>query len=123
MIYLLINLYVVSCWWSWWYGGSFGMRALVESSALLAPAMAASFAWFAKKTWRYALLGIILLLGMGLNVLQTCQYKDFIIDPADMTRKVYWDVFLRPNIPEAERFKIHENLVEPDSMRYWKYGE
>ncbi|MEZ4951034.1 MAG: hypothetical protein R2784_16860, partial [Saprospiraceae bacterium] len=31
-IFLLINLYVISSWWCWWYGGSFGMRALIESS-------------------------------------------------------------------------------------------
>jgi hypothetical protein len=121
LIYLLVNVYVVSCWWSWWYGGSFGMRALVESSAVIAPCMAATFAWFARKKWLYSLLGIILLTGIALNILQTYQYKKFLIDRADMTKTVYWDVFLRTEIPEGERYKINKNLVEPDSMRYWYY--
>ncbi|MFK7971469.1 MAG: glycosyltransferase family 39 protein [Bacteroidia bacterium] len=118
LIYLIVNIYIVSCWWSWWYGGSFGMRALVESSAVLAIGFAAFFHWCSQIRWRYAILGIVLLAGMGLNVIQTFQYKNFIIHPAEMNKEVYWDVFLRTHMPESERFHIHKNLTSPDSLRF-----
>lgn len=36
ILFLLINVYIVSSWWSWWYGGGFGMRALIETFPFLA---------------------------------------------------------------------------------------
>ena len=44
IVYASVNLYIVSSWWNWWYGGGFGMRALIESSAPLALAMGAVIA-------------------------------------------------------------------------------
>jgi hypothetical protein len=35
-IYLLLNVYIVSSWWCWWYGGSFGARSFVDSYAVYA---------------------------------------------------------------------------------------
>lgn len=42
VLYFLINAYVVSCWWMWSYGGSFGMRALTETFPFLAFFIAAT---------------------------------------------------------------------------------
>lgn len=35
-LFLIVNLYFVSSWSCWWYGGSFGMRPFVESTPLFA---------------------------------------------------------------------------------------
>lgn len=43
-VFLTLNLYVISSWWMWWYGGSFGQRAFVESYAVLGFPMASFFA-------------------------------------------------------------------------------
>lgn len=43
-VFLTVNLYVVSSWWMWWYGGSFGHRAFIESYAVLGFPMASFFA-------------------------------------------------------------------------------
>jgi hypothetical protein len=34
VVFHLINLYTISSWYCWWYGGSFGMRPFVESIPL-----------------------------------------------------------------------------------------
>ena len=39
-LYLLLNIYVISSWWAWSYGGSYGHRAFIESFALFAIPMA-----------------------------------------------------------------------------------
>ncbi len=39
--YLAVDIWVVSCWSIWWYGGSFGMRALIEAFPVFALGLAA----------------------------------------------------------------------------------
>lgn len=41
--FLPLNLYIISSWGMWWYGGSFGHRAFVDSYPLLALPMAAFY--------------------------------------------------------------------------------
>ena len=52
--YLLLNVYVVSCWWCWWYGMSFGHRAFVESFAVAAFPLAAWYAGVRSNAGRFA---------------------------------------------------------------------
>ncbi|MBI3232816.1 MAG: hypothetical protein HYZ42_02045, partial [Bacteroidetes bacterium] len=33
-IYSVISIYIISCWWCWWYGGSLGLRAYIDSFPL-----------------------------------------------------------------------------------------
>ena len=40
-LFFLVNFYIVSAWDIWWYGGSFGQRALVQSYAIMAFPLAA----------------------------------------------------------------------------------
>jgi hypothetical protein len=35
IIFVLLNLYIISSWWYWAYGGSFGHRAFIESFSIL----------------------------------------------------------------------------------------
>ena len=53
-VYLLFNVYVVSCWWCWWYGMSFGHRAFVESFAVAAFPLAAWYAGVRSNAGRFA---------------------------------------------------------------------
>ncbi|MEI8345429.1 MAG: hypothetical protein WCG06_05085, partial [Candidatus Omnitrophota bacterium] len=36
VLYLPLNIYLISSWYCWWYGGSFGARAFVESLPVFA---------------------------------------------------------------------------------------
>ncbi len=40
-IMLLLQIYLLSCWWSWWNGGSFGLRSFVDIYGLMALPLAA----------------------------------------------------------------------------------
>jgi hypothetical protein len=92
-IYTLLNWYVVSCWWCWWYGGSFGMRPLIESMVPFSFAIAAFLHWAFQAKWKQFLVVLILLMGTGLNGLQTYQYSYNCIHNFGMTRRAYWTVF------------------------------
>ena len=109
-IYLVAAVYVTSSWWNWWYGGSFGMRAMIEACAVLAPAVAAAVAWGTTSSRRRrATFGAIGLL-VALNLFQTYQYVRGYIHWDGMTRATYWSVFLRPSIPAAELDVIRSQL-------------
>jgi hypothetical protein len=44
-VVLVVNFWLMASWSEWWYGGSLGQRAFVESLPVLAIGIAALFAW------------------------------------------------------------------------------
>ena len=44
-VFLALSFWFMASWSEWWYGGSFGQRAFVESLPPLAIGIAALFAW------------------------------------------------------------------------------
>lgn len=103
--YTLLNWYILSCWWCWWYGGSFGMRAFIESMVPLSFTLAATMQWFFSIKMRQFMLAILTFLGIGLNLFQIYQYSHSCIHNFAMTRKAYWIVFgkIPPLSPETSK--------------------
>lgn len=97
VVLLLTMIYVQSSWWCWWFGGSFGMRAYVELTGLLAFPLAASFEYILKKPkgWMKPLLMSLVVFFIFLQQFQTYQYKRNLIHYNGMNREVYWMSFLR----------------------------
>ncbi|WP_126546699.1 hypothetical protein [Hymenobacter amundsenii] len=97
LLYALVNLWIVSAWDIWWYGGSFGQRALVASYAPLSLVWAALLAAvFGLRRWRtvgVSLLVPVLVLLVDLNLFQHWQYMYGIIHTEDMTRRYYQAIF------------------------------
>ncbi|GAB2946488.1 hypothetical protein GCM10027048_09330 [Hymenobacter coalescens] len=94
--YFLVNLWVVSAWDIWWYGGSIGQRALVQSYAALSLGLAALLTWAAQPRRRVAaawVLGPLVVLLVDLNLFQHWQYMYGLIHPEEMTRRYYWAIF------------------------------
>ncbi|MBA2610420.1 MAG: glycosyltransferase family 39 protein [Bacteroidetes bacterium] len=109
IVFTPIYLYVVFSWWCWWYGGSFGQRALIDIYPLLALPFAAFVAHVQslgifKRSVVYTLMVLFLLL----NIFQTMQAKWNTIHFDSMTRDAYFDAFLRlTKNPEREQFLKH----------------
>ncbi|MBU1010545.1 MAG: hypothetical protein KKD74_10445 [Bacteroidetes bacterium] len=111
-IFTVLNIYVVSSWWAWWYGGGFGMRAYVETYALYALGFGAFIQWvLARRKWlvKAPLLLIITLL-LALNIFQTRQYFFGSIHYVGMTKEAYWHSFLHLK-PYG---KFYNKLTMPD---------
>ena len=88
------------------------MRPLVESMAPFSFAVAAFLHWAFQAKWKLFLVVLILIMGMGLNGLQTYQYSYNCIHDFGMTRKAYWTVFgkLPPLSPEVYK-EYDQSLV------------
>lgn len=102
-VFILVNIYVVFSWWNWWYGGSFGSRALVESMAVLSlPFAAFTEQLLRRNTATKLIAGTMLLLFMSLNMFQSYQCYKNIIHWDAMTRAYYFRVFLKTKTTEED---------------------
>jgi len=91
--FLIVIFYIQSCWWSWSYGSSFGMRPFIEFYPVLFISFGLIFSnlqFLGKSIFIF-----ITLLTIPLNIIQAYQYKNYILNWDGMTKKTYWEVFLR----------------------------
>ena len=93
-VFFLAVTYVLSCWWCYSYGSSFGAREFIEFLAFPAIGFVLLFRNLASKRAKY-ILGTVCILFVGLNQLQAYQYKHFILLWDDMNEEKYWKVFAR----------------------------
>jgi len=91
--FFILLTYVLSSWWNWWYGGSFGARPYVEYLGLFMLLFALALDRL-KKMWRRLLL-IATVLVVVLCQIQTYQMRYYQIHWENMDKAQYWDVFLR----------------------------
>ena len=81
---------------SWWYGGSFGSRAMVDTYAVMAIPLTAFTGWALglKKYLRWVVITALAFL-IFLNIFQTWQYSHGRLHWVGMTRETYLKAFLR----------------------------
>lgn len=103
LAYFSITIYLTFSWYSWWYGGGFGARALIESLAVLSLPLAAFIA--AVKSNKYlSVAGITLLAALtSLNMFQVYQAAKGTLPYDLITRKYYWRVFGKVKATEEDR--------------------
>jgi hypothetical protein len=122
LIFTILNIYVLSSWWSWTYGGGLGARQFIQSYALLAFPMAAVPQFLLDKIkpiWpKRLILGAMAVLAamlIKLNLLMTWQYKLTMIHWNAMTKEAYWLAFGRERFSEDDWVKQQRLLREPDA--------
>lgn len=111
----LLGTYAISSWWCWWYGGSFGMRPMIDMYGLLAIPLSSLFQKaFSAFKWHSWIYGIFILLAIYLNLYQTLQYKKGSIHYDSMTKDAYVEGFFTMlNKP----ISWYTHLYEPDYKR------
>ncbi len=90
--FFLVVFYVLSSWWMWYYGGSFGTRVIIEFLPILAILL--YFFLNSLSSMRGKIAGFALLVVLTVFCqFQTYQYRYYLIHWSDMTSEKYWDVF------------------------------
>lgn len=92
--FLIILIYVLSCWSVWWYGGSFSQRPVIEFLPFFAFLLCHFFQLF-KKRIPAIIVGTAFIFLMVLNQVQIYQYRYNVIHWENMDKEHYWRVFLR----------------------------
>lgn len=126
LAFFVVNFYLVASWSVWWYGGSFGQRALVQSYAFLLFPFTAFWTWAGQaNVWLRSLLAGFVALCIWLNTTQTfCP----ILDGENNTRTYFWHVFGKTSvslddrkylqIDEKRRATKHDRLVPLYNTRF-----
>jgi len=100
LIFTVLNIYVILSWWSWWYGGGFGLRAFIDSYSLLAIPFAVFVSWALSRNVVVKTASVVLICAlMALNIFQVKQYQMAIMHWDSMSEKAYWSIFLKLKQP------------------------
>lgn len=97
LVLLITTIYVQSSWWSWWFGGGFGLRAYIDIYGILAIPLAAvvDFSLQQKIKWRRTAMIALFSIIMMSQWIQTYQYRHNIIHYAGMNKHVFWKRFMK----------------------------
>lgn len=113
-ILFIVGLYILSSWWCWWYGGSYGMRSLIDIYPLLAFPLAFIFEAFNKSIERKILGIVVLSVFVYFSIIGTIQYKRTIIHWDSMTKESFWFSFNKISFNKSQREKHNALLQTPD---------
>ncbi len=130
-LFFLLNVYILSSWWCWWYVG-YGMRTMVESSALLSIPLAASISYFLHhKFIRWFFIPLFALM-LTLNFVQTHQYIKGIIPWDGMNWETYkivfgytdpmeQEVYIQRNLEMNKNVRLNTGKAIKDKEYRWEY--
>ena len=110
-VFSVVNIYIVLSWHIWWYASSYGMRALIQSYAILAIPMALFLRWSQKHKWAKMATRIFILLCICLNQFQDWQYRNGILLQDGMNAMFYSRSFLKTSVDKDLR-KFIDNPEE-----------
>ena len=82
-------VYILSSWWNWWYGGSYGSRVMIDYIPFFIIPLAFGIQHASQKWLRYATLTLTVLATL-LVVIQTRQYQKGMIHWENTDSEAYW---------------------------------
>jgi hypothetical protein len=107
LIFFTVNFYVVSSWDIWWYGGSFGQRALVQSYAIMAFPLAAFIQNIKTRKIQAVLIAPLMLFFIVLNNFQIWQsHTTGLFDAEYTNRAYYWRMFFKTEFEPTDKLLI-----------------
>lgn len=105
LFFSLLNYYIVSSWSIWWYGGSLGMRALVQSYPIWAFPLAAFITWMLNKNWRNLIFLPVMFLFCAMNIFFTRGP----VDAEYMNKTYYWHSLFNFNVTDRDKLLLDTN--------------
>ncbi len=113
-IYFGLHFYLTAAWDIWWYGGSFGQRALIQAYPVLLFPIAALLSTFSEKktqkekvylspTMKKVGLSLFAVFCIWLNCMQTYQAHGHGFEVDAMTKAYYWRIFGKANPTDLDK--------------------
>jgi hypothetical protein len=128
-IFTMVNIYVLSCWWDYGFGGGVGNRALIQSFTVLAFPLAALLNFFIGLSTSKIIKSITVCLLLStvyycadLNLIMTKQFKKTILHWAGMNKETYWFIFKRLDF-NSDDFAKRERLIQEPNYEAMKKGD
>lgn len=112
IVFCLVLIFLLSSWWCWWYGGSFGMRAMVQYFVFLAIPLAAFINFIIKKRVFLFATGPIILFFTYYSILYTHKMGSWTLHWDGMNKEAYWFTFMKHGRFNAEDQKQFESMLK-----------
>jgi hypothetical protein len=127
LLFAILNIYVILSWWSWWYGGSFGLRPCIDSYPVLALPLAVFIEWILHHSPARKIAFLVLFYTMvWVGAWHTVRYYYGSIHYDSMCRKTYWNYFFRLKAdgpfykmleqPDYEKAKQGIDAIRPEEV-------
>jgi hypothetical protein len=108
-LFLVLITYILSSWWSWYYGASYGSRPMIDYYVIFGLALGISLHQLKNKISRTIISILLIGIFIPVNIIQVFQYQNYIMDWEEMTwskfkfiglhtEKKYRGVFFRKTI-------------------------
>lgn len=120
-LFTVFLIYILSSWWCWWYGGSFGMRAMIQYYVFLAFPLAAFLDVILKKKIRILIFSPLIIFSVYYSLLYTYKIKYWSLDWDGMCKNAYWYTFMKKDLTGEEIAHL-ESLVEKPDYEQAKLG-
>lgn len=117
--FCLLNIWIITAWSVWRYGGSYSTRALVQSYPVFALPFAAIIEKIKTSKWRYPFYVLAFYL-LVVNIFQTYQYNKTILHYDDMNRLYYGRIYLNPNPSPLDMSLLDDEEVLNNEKDYKK---
>jgi len=105
LVFGLLSLYIVASWSCWWFGTCFGNRGLIACYAVLSLPLGYFFEDVLQRKVRYLVLPVFVLF-IALNLFQTWQVRESILDATNVSRAYYFSMFLQTKPASHEQNKL-----------------
>ena len=92
--FLLLLVYIISSWWNWYYGDSYGHRAFIDYLVIFALFLGLLLDKLNSTIYK-AIAGLVISCCILLNMIQSYQYYSGIMDHFNMNRDKYHYIFLK----------------------------
>lgn len=104
-IFIILNIYVIASWSLWHYaGGSYSSRSIVPSYVLLALPLGYLYIWVLSKSRAIKIIfHFVLVFFVSLNLFQTWQFQNHILNRDRMTREYYFRIFGKTKVTDDDR--------------------
>lgn len=105
LLFFVTNVYIIFSWWSWWYGGSYGIRPLIDAYPVFAVPLSVFISkLFAQKLLLKIPVLIVTCLLIFYGIFGTVQYYYGAIHWEAMSKEAFWDSFGRTKpSPQLEK--------------------
>lgn len=93
LTFFLIFIYIMASWWCWWYGGSLGMRPMIDIYAIMIVPVALLFE--KAKAYFKTVLFLFLFAMIDVNTTYTQQLLNGILHYSEMNKESFMHIFMQ----------------------------
>ncbi len=117
-LFFCLLVYLLSSWWTWIYGGSYGSRVMIDYYSVII--LFGSSFFILKNIFVKTFFSIALLSLSYISIIQTYQYQNYILHWSEMNYERFWQTFLKTDDKYKGLFWIYKHELSDKKQAFYK---